>query len=318
VRRRGGGPEEPATGSDEAEAPAAGRTISEAQEAGADRVAGRTIGEALTAAAERLARAGVPAPEVDAALLVAHVTALSRSRLRLSAAEPMPAAAAAALAPLLARREAREPVQLLLGSVGFRHLDLAVRAGVFIPRPETEVLAGLAIERTPRGGLVLEPCTGTGAIACAVATEAGARVVATDISPDAVELARANAAACGAEVEVLEGDLLDPIPSAHRGLVDVLVCNPPYVAEGELEGLEPEVTEWDPVSALVSGSTGHELTDRLIAEAPAWLRPGGWLLLEVDAARAAETARRCTAAGYREVAVVADLTGRDRHVAARR
>jgi release factor glutamine methyltransferase len=276
-----------------------------------------TVGEVLAAAARRLAAAGVPTPEVDAALLLAHVTGWPRARLRLAASEPLPEATRDALAPLLERRAAREPVQLLLGSVGFRHLDVLVRPGVFIPRPETEVLAGLAIERTPARGLVVEPCTGTGAIACAVATEADAHVVATDRSPAAVALARDNAARTDADVEVHEGDLLAPVPTELRGRVDVLVSNPPYVATGELVGLEPEVLDWDPREALVSGPSGHEVSDRLIAEAMGWLRPGGWLLLEVDAGRGAPTAARCRAAGYAEADVVPDLTGRLRFVVAR-
>jgi release factor glutamine methyltransferase len=275
------------------------------------------LGAVLAATTQRLRGAGVPAPEVDAALLLAHVTGHARSRLRLAADEPILPDVAAALEALVVRRAAREPVQLLLGTVGFRYLDVAVRPGVFIPRPETEVLAGLAIDRVDAGGLVLEPCTGTGAIACAVATEAGARVVATDRSDDAVALARHNAAASGADVAVHLGDLLAPVPGALRGSVEVLVANPPYVAADELDDLSPVVAEWDPRDALVSGPTGHELSDRLTAEAPAWLRSGGWLLLEVDATRAAEAAARCRAAGYTGVEVVADLTGRERHVAAR-
>lgn len=279
---------------------------------------GGSVGAALAAAAERLATAGVPTPEVDAALLLAHATGWSRARVRGAATASLPSAAADAFARLVDRRAAREPLQLLVGSVGFRFLDVLVAPGVFIPRPETETLAGEAIARTPSGGLVLEPCTGTGAVACAIATEAAAHVVATDRSSRAVGLARRNAAGTGAAVEVLAGDLLAPVPAALRGAVDVVVSNPPYVADGELAGLEPEVLDWDPRDALVSGPTGHEVSDRLIAEAPDWLRPGGWLLLEVDAARAAEAARRCLAAGYAEAHVVADLAGRDRVVAARR
>ncbi len=276
-----------------------------------------SVAAALSAARAQLEAAGVPTPDVDAALLVAHVTGWSRSRVRTSADEPLPRGAADALAELVRRRAAREPLQLLLGSIGFRHLDVEVRPGVFIPRPETETLAGEAIARTPRGGLVVEPCTGTGAVACAVATEAAALVHATDISTDAVALARANAAATGARVEVHHGDLFAPLPAELRGRVDVVVSNPPYIADAEVATLEPEVRDWDPHTALVSGPTGHEVSDRLIAEAPGWLRPGGWLLMEVDAARAAEAASRCRAAGYVEVEVVRDLAGRDRVVIAR-
>jgi release factor glutamine methyltransferase len=272
----------------------------------------------VAAVAARLAAAGVPTPGVDAELLAAHALGLTRGGLLLAAGAALPAGAAAALDTLVDRRAAREPLQLIVGSVGFRYAEITVRPGVFIPRPETEALAGEAIARTPDGGVVLEPCTGTGAVACAIAREADpGRVVATDVSPAAVDLARRNAAALPA-VEVLHGHLLDPVPLELTGRVDVLVANPPYVAAGELAGLEPEVTEHDPRGALVSGPTGHEVTDELIALAGRWLAPGGWLLLEVDPRRAAEVARRCRAAGLEAVGVRRDLTGRSRMISAHR
>lgn len=267
---------------------------------------------------ERLAAAGVPTPTVDAELLVRHVTGWSRAGLLVRGADPLPGPAADRLEALVARRAAREPLQHLVGSVGFRHLDLLVRPGVFVPRPETEVLAGEAIDRTPRGGVVVEPCTGTGAVACAVASEcAGVRVVATDVSAAAVALARENAARTGVAVTVVQGDLLAPVPAALRGGVDVLVCNPPYLADAEAGALEPEVRA-DPLAALVAGPTGHEVTDRLLAEAPGWLRPGGWILLETDTSRAGETAERARRHGLADVAVLPDLAGRARIVLARR
>jgi release factor glutamine methyltransferase len=257
---------------------------------------------------------------VDAELLLRHVTGWSAADLVLFNAHAVPPAALDAFAQAVERRGRREPLQLIVGSVGFRYLEVEVRAGVFIPRPETEVLAGEAIARVPAGGVVVEPCTGTGAVACAVATESeAARVVATDVSEAAVALAAANAARCGAAaVQVVQGDLLEPIDPALQGAIDVLVSNPPYVAADEMAGLEPEVTEWDPREALVSGPTGHEISDRLVAAAGEWLRPGGWLLLEVGETRARDTAQRCRAAGFVETGVVADLAGRDRIVLARR
>ncbi len=276
-----------------------------------------TIGEARAALTARLAAAGVPTPDVDAALLLGHVLGLSPTRLVVDAAVEVPAPAAGRVEELAARRAAREPLQLLLGSVGFRHLELEVRPGVFIPRPETEVLAGEAIARTPPGGIVVEPCTGTGAVACSVACEAApSLVVATDVSPAAVDLARRNAARAGAEVHVLLGDLLAPVPTRVRGAVDVLVCNPPYLADAEVQALEPEVLH-DPLEALVAGPTGDELIDRLLAEAPTWLRPGGWLLLELDQTRAAPSAERAQRAGFVDVTVLPDLTGADRILTAR-
>lgn len=261
---------------------------------------GRTDRAAVQALTARLAAAGVPSPEVDARLLLRDLPPEQREQG-------------------IARRLAREPLQLILGSVGFRHLDVAVRPGVFIPRPETEILAGEAIARTPEGGVVVEACTGTGAVAVAVATEASpSEVHATDICADAVALARTNAATAGAGVTVHHGDLLAPVPTRLRGRVDVLVANPPYVAETEMSGLATEVAQWDPLGALVAGPTGHEVSDRLIAAAGPWLRPGGWLLLETDTTRARATAGRAAAAGLDSAEVRPDLTGRDRVVLARR
>lgn len=277
-----------------------------------------TVGDALATTSDRLARAGVPSPDVDAELLIRHVTGWSRTRLVLDAQAPLSRAAAAQLEPVVRRRECREPLQLILGSVGFRYLDVEVRPGVFIPRPETEVLAGEAIQRVPQGGVVVEPCTGTGAIACSVALEAPvSQVVATDISSAAVDLAASNAARAGVDLRVVHGDLLAPVPQRLRGRVDVVVSNPPYLAAGELDAVEPEVARWDPVGALVAGPSGHEVTDQLIRESLAWLRPGGWLLLEVDASRAADVSARATAAGFQAARVLPDLTGADRIVAVR-
>lgn len=278
-----------------------------------------TVAEAVARLSRRLRAAGVPAAEVDAALLVRHVLGWSATRLVTDGDRNLPREAGEQLAALVARRVAREPLQLLVGSVGFRYLDLEVRPGVFIPRPETEVLAGEAIERTPPGGVVLEPCTGSGAVACAVAHEARpGTVVASDRSPRAVALARANVARAGLDVRIVQGDLLAPMPQRLRGMVDVLVSNPPYLATGELAGLEPEVRDHDPAEALVAGPTGHEVSDRLLSEGAAWLRPGGWLLLEVGEQRAAEAAARAAATGLADAGVAADLAGRDRIVRARR
>lgn len=278
-----------------------------------------TVGELLAQVTATFEQAGIPTPAVDAEWLVRHVTDWSRTRLITNAGTAVGDDVLTALEPLVMRRAAREPLQLILGSVGFRYLDIEVRPGVFIPRPETEVLAGEAIARVPAGGTVIEPCTGTGAIACAVAQEThAATVIATDISSAAAELAAANAKRADLPVTVLQGDLLAPVAAELRGQVDVLVSNPPYLTPDDLRGREPEVLDWDPLEALVAGPSGHEITDRLIAAAPAWLRPGGWLLLEVEATRAAETADRASAAGLADAHVLPDLTGTDRIVVARR
>lgn len=276
-----------------------------------------TAGEALERLRACLARAGVPTPEVDAEWLACHVTGWSRADLLTRGAQPLDPDAVERLNELGARRAAREPLQLILGSVGFRYLDLTVRPGVFVPRPETETLAGEAIARTPPGGVVVETCTGTGAVACSVAAEAEPAVVlATDASSAAVSLARENAARYGLEVDVRRGDLLAPVDEQLRGRLHVLVANPPYVASHELASTEPEVQEWEPSEALVAGPTGHEVTDRLIDAAPGWLAPRGWLLLEVDERRAEDVRGRCVAGGLTDAMVVRDPAGRNRVVVA--
>lgn len=267
--------------------------------------------------AARLTRAGVPSPDHDASALAAHVLELAPSDLRITTTTDVTQTHLDRLAALVERRAERVPLQHLTGAAGFRTITLACRPGVFVPRPETEVLAGLAIEAVGPSPLVVEPCTGTGAVALSIATEVPqATVIATDRAPEAVELARCNAERLGLDVEVLHGDLLEPVDPALRRRVDVLVANPPYLTPSELDACDPEVRQHDPEGALVAGPTGHEITDRLIAAAPAWLRPGGTVLLEVAEARAAQVADRMRTAGLVDVAVVDDLTGRERIVRA--
>lgn len=288
---------------------------------GTERAARRwaTVGDARREVAGRLAAAGVPTPEVDADLLIASVCGWSRPRVALERDTALDATTAAAIGSLADRRATREPLQRVLGEVGFRRLTLRVCDGVLVPRPETEVLAGLAIEATPPEGVVVEVGTGTGAVAVAVADEAAPRlVIATDISAAAVACAAENAARAGVDVDVRHGDLLAPVPDELRGEVDVLVSNPPYLTDAEVDAAAPEVAFHEPRDALVAGSGGQELVDRLLAAAGEWLRPGGTVLVEADASRVAAAAQRAEAAGLREVAVHRDLADRDRVVAARR
>ncbi|MEX2503924.1 MAG: peptide chain release factor N(5)-glutamine methyltransferase [Egicoccus sp.] len=272
--------------------------------------------------AARLAAAGVPTPEVDARWLVEHVTELTGS---------CDGCGGALLDGLVARRAAREPLQLVLGRTWFRELELRCEPGVFIPRPETEVVAGFAIDEARRhpAPIVAEPCTGTGAIALSVAVEVpGARVVATDLDPAAVDLARDNlarvlAGEAGAplvadQVEVLHGDLLDPLVDQLQGEIDVLVSNPPYLPASDRGSWQPEVADHDPDNALVGGRDGHEVVDRLLVAAASWLRPGGLVVLEIDERRGADARLAATAAGLVDVRIAPDLTGADRAVVARR
>lgn len=271
--------------------------------------------------AERLEAAGVPTPTVDARLIVDHLTERFGSLSRCEAG---------VLDTLVERRARREPLQLVLGRTWFREIEVLCGPGVFIPRPETEVVAGLAVDLARAAGpapVVVEPCTGTGAIALAVLTEVpGARVVATDRSDDAVALATENlarvtasgAVARGATMTVHHGDLLEPVPADLRGRVDVLVSNPPYLPASDAATWEPEVGDHDPYDALVGGPDGLEVVDRLFRLAADWLRPGGHVVVEIDDRRGADAAASAAAAGLVDVRVEPDLTRRDRAVVARR
>jgi release factor glutamine methyltransferase len=278
---------------------------------------------AVRSVAARLAAAGIASPEVDARWLVDHVTEVTGS---------CTGCGAALLDGLVARRVAREPVQVVIGRTWFRELELACEDGVFVPRPETEVVAGLAIDAARHAGptpLVVEPCTGTGAIALSLAAEVrDARVIATDVDPAAVALARRNlerlrrgeagAPLRASEVTILEGDLLDPVPVVLRGQVDVLVANPPYLPAADRGTWAPEVADHDPDRALVGGPDGHEVVDALLVAAAEWLVPGGTVVLEIDERRGADAAASAVAAGLVDVTVERDLTGADRAVMARR
>jgi release factor glutamine methyltransferase len=215
----------------------------------------------------------------------------------------------------ICQRCAGTPVQHLTGEQVFRRLALEVRPGVFVPRPETEVLVEHALGALgdDEGPVVVDAGTGTGAIALAIKDERpGAKVFATDRSPEAVELAGANAERLGLDVTVIEGDLLQPLPADLRGWVDLVVSNPPYVPPEELEDLPPEV-QADPPLALVDDGAVY---GRLAAQALRWLRDGGALALEIDARRASDVAE-ILRRDFVDVRVESDLAGRDRVVVAR-
>ncbi|MEX2551204.1 MAG: peptide chain release factor N(5)-glutamine methyltransferase [Nitriliruptoraceae bacterium] len=257
----------------------------------------------------RLEAAGVPAPAADARWLLAHANAggtLDHDQLE----------------ALVVRREHHEPLQLILGSWPFRTVELSLDAGVFLPRPETEVVAGVAIDHALRlgpGAVVAEPCTGSGAIACSLLAEVpGVRVIATDLDPTAVALARRNLATVDphGDAQVLTGDLLEPLPAALRGHLDVLVANPPYLPSDERGQLPREVVEHDPQTALFGGEDGHEVVDALLAAAAGWLRPGGVVILELDERRGADAVEVARRLGLAEVQLIPDLAGRDRAIVA--
>jgi len=221
------------------------------------------------------------------------------------------------------RRARGAPLQYAAGRASFRHLALDVDERVLIPRPETEQLVEIVLEltRESRGGTAADVGTGSGAIALALASEGSFdHVIATDVSLDALEVARRNVRRCAsalrAAVSLRHGSLLGPVP--ERGLRAV-VSNPPYIAFDEAASLPASVRNWEPAVALFSGTDGMATTARLVREAAVVLAPGGLLAMEVDARRAGVAAELVASAGaYDEVRVLLDLTGRERFVVARR
>jgi release factor glutamine methyltransferase len=277
----------------------------------------------LADAARRLADAGVQSPRVDAELLLAHVLGVSRTALLTGA--DVPDDAAARFASLLGQRADRVPLQHLTGRAPFRHLELAVGPGVFVPRPETEQLAGWALERLAGldAPVVVDLGSGSGALALAIAQEhPGARVTAVERDPGALAWTRHNAAARAAAgeppVRVVEGDMTDPglLPELD-GAVDVVVSNPPYVPEGA--GLPREVADHDPPLALWGGRDGLDVVRGLLDTAVRLLRPGGWLGIEhADRQGAAVPALVRAHRGWDDVEDHPDLAGRPRYTTARR
>lgn len=201
----------------------------------------------------------------------------------------------------------------MLGTAAFRRLELAVGPGVFIPRPETELVAERAMELLPRGGVLADLCTGSGAIALSVADERpDARVVASELSATAVQWAARNRDSLGLRVELFSGDLFEPFPAELRGAVDVVVSNPPYVDENERDLLPHDVVEHEPSGALFAPGRATSVIERIVAAAPEWLRPGGWVFLEIGETQGAAVRRLLSDRGYADVAIGPDLNGRDR------
>jgi release factor glutamine methyltransferase len=256
----------------------------------------------------------------DAREILAAVLDVNRSWPALHPNESVSEEATAEALSASRMRATGMPMQYSLGKAAFRHLTLSVDQRVLIPRPETEMLVDIVLDRAPRG-TIADVGTGSGAIALALATEGDyERVIATDVSADALAVAKENALRYADRIKgifaVEAGSLLEPL---RTETLDALVSNPPYIAEDEMAALPDEVRDWEPRGALASGPDGLSATTEIIANAPAVLRRGGLLALEVDCRRAERTADILKADNrYEKIEIVADLTGRPRFVAARR
>ena len=271
------------------------------------------LGDVLRLAAEHLDKTSETG-RLDAELLLAHALGRERIELYTDFDRPLNADELDRYRELVARRARNEPVAYILGEWGFRRLTLKVDRRALIPRPETEVvvercLAHLRGLDAPR---VVDVGTGTGAIALAIADEhPGARVTALDVSPEALELARENAAATGLDVELLEHDVRLGLPG---GSYDLVVSNPPYVEPDDLPALMPDVRDYEPHVALV----GTGATEAVARAALAALTARGALVLEVGDGQAPGTAALLASLGYADIVTTPDLTGRDRVVEGRR
>jgi release factor glutamine methyltransferase len=278
-------------------------------------VAAVTLAEALAEAARLLAEAGVPSPRVDAELLAAHLLGESAGRVRALALTG--AASPEGLAELVAERAGRVPLQHITGKAHFRHLELDVGPGVFIPRPETETVAQHAIDaarRTP-GAKVVDLGTGSGAIAGSIASEVpGAEVYAVELSELAHAWAARNLEPLG--VALVRGDLRTALEE-HDGTFDVVVSNPPYIPPDAVP-VDPEVAEHDPELALYGGGAdGMELPRATAASAARLLKSGGYFIMEHAEVQAQAVSKLLVDAGcWNDVATVFDLTGRERATAA--
>jgi release factor glutamine methyltransferase len=270
-----------------------------------------TLGDALARATARLAAAGVESARLEAELLLAKACDdCARALLYAELDREMTPEQEAAFEAQVARREKREPLAYVLGEWGFRRLTLKTDRRALIPRPETEIVVERALEHIH--GLddpeVLDVGTGTGAIALAIADEApDARVIAMDVSADALALARENLQLTGVNgrVRLVEHDLTSGLGDRD---FDLVVSNPPYVEPEELPTLQPEVRDWEPHIALVA----PEATERLARAATQALRRDGWLVLETAAGAGERVRRLLTELGFEDVTITPDLAGRDR------
>jgi release factor glutamine methyltransferase len=227
---------------------------------------------------------------------------------------------------MLARLASGEPLQYVLGRWGFRHLDLMVDRRVLIPRPETETVVETALKLArslSRPMVCADLGTGSGAIGLSLATELGLEGVTvwmTDQSAEALDVARANAAGVGraaVNVRLAHGHWFDALPGALLGQLAIIVSNPPYVADDDCE-LEQVVRDWEPATALFGGSDGLDDIRHIVAEARRWLRPGGWLVMEIGSRHGDRVADLLRSEGFGGVAVETDLSGHDRVAVARR
>lgn len=274
-----------------------------------------SLGALIAEGTERLRRSGLGEPRREALRIWSDLSDGSPGEVALRREAPVDGDAANRFDAAVIRRARGEPLAHVTGWTGFRRLSLMSDGRALIPRPETEGLVDLLLQRV-RTGRVVDVGTGSGCIALSLAHEGEfTEIAAVDQSPDALALARVNRDSLGLPVSLTLGDLCSPFRS---GVFDALISNPPYLTVAEYSALEGSVRDWEPAVALVSGDDGMAATARLLNDGREVLRPGGWLALEVDCTRAGAAAMQACALGWCDVTVHVDLFGRERYLLAQR
>ena len=280
-----------------------------------------TLGAVLTEARRLLEQASIESAAQEACWIVEHVLRLPAHRVAADRDRLLSHAELMVVIGLVERRVGREPLQYIIGTQEFYGLEFHVNHSVLIPRPETELLVESVVQRIPaeRQATIIDACTGSGCIAVAIARQRPrAQVIATDLSKLSLDVAKQNAVrheVCE-RITWFEGDLLRPLAAKGlEGRIDVIVSNPPYIAEAEWATLQPEVRLFEPRGALVAGPRGTELHERLLQEAGRYLFPGGALIVEIGAGQARAMRRIVEQiAGYRFHRLVYDEAGHERVV----
>jgi release factor glutamine methyltransferase len=276
-----------------------------------------TIGSLIAWAKDYLTRYGVSSPRLSAELMLGNALGYSRVELYMRYDQPLKKAELNCFKELLLRRRGHEPMAYILGEKEFWGLDFKVGPGVLVPRPETEHLVEEALARLPKGEplRILDLCTGSGAIALSLAMELPqAEVCAVELEHEALKYAQYNLDRheLNGRVNLYQGSLYDPVAPAG-GFFEMITANPPYIPQREYDELSPGVKEFEPEKALLAGKDGLEITRHIIRGSGAFLRAGGWLLVELGAGQAQAATAIARASGiFEEVAVAPDLAGIDR------
>ncbi|MBL8815317.1 MAG: peptide chain release factor N(5)-glutamine methyltransferase [Planctomyces sp.] len=264
---------------------------------------------------------GVESPRLEAELLLAHARNCLRIRLYTDFESVVTDEERAKMREYVQRRARREPLAYIVGSKEFYGRNFEVRPGILIPRPETETLIDVCLEQIPKDAptRLLEVGVGSGCIAITLARQRPeVSVVATDISPIAIEVATLNSERHEVQprIRILQGNCLQPIRSLNEPLFDGLVSNPPYIREDERSILAPEVAQHEPAEALFSGEDGLDVTRQMINESAEVIRPGGFIALELDPKQCEEVSELLKQSGYERIQIIKDLNGAERIVLA--